>query len=278
MRRIKDHTLQKLGYFKKYIEAYLKATKKLPIKYYIDAFAGTGKCILCNEKCDSIGGQRCIKCGRGEYIDGSALISLKASNKFNGYVFIELSDENVDSLNKFILEEIEPELVKKVKVKKENSNLLLKEIYKYVSNYNGCLIFLDLVGPELEWETVVCLSKIKKAELLILYPYDMSIVRLINDYPDKLNKFYGTSEWSEIYKSQENFDAEKRKTGLLNLYVKNLKNLGFEYVVYKQIRRKLREGKALYHLILATHHPTGKKIMEDIFGKELDNQMRLMKI
>lgn len=276
MRRIKEHTLQKLEYFKKYIEAYLKATKTLPIKYYIDAFAGSGKCILCNKKCDSTGGQKCIECGKGEYIDGSALISLKASNKFNGYLFMELNDENVDNLNKFISEEIEPDLVKKVKVKKEDSNILLKEIYKYISNHSGCLIFLDLVGPELEWETIVYLSKIKKAELLILYPYDMSIVRLVNGYSDKIDKFYGTPRWLEIYKSKENFNAEKRKTGLLNLYIKNLESLGFEYVVYKQIRRKLREGKALYHLIFATHHPVGKKIMEDVFGKELDNQMRLI--
>lgn len=278
MRRIKDHTLQKLGYFKKYIEGYLQATKRLPIKYYIDAFAGTGKCILCNEKCDSIGGQKCIKCGKGEYVDGSVLISLKANNKFDGYVFIELDNENINNLSKFISEEIDPELAKKVKIKKENSNIFLKEIYKYIPNHSGCLIFLDLVGPELEWETIVYLSKIKKAELLILYPYDMSLVRLVNDHTDKLNKFYGTTEWLKIYKDQKNFNAEKRKTELLNLYIKNLKKLGFEHVVCKQIRRKLREGKELYHLILATHHFAGEKIMKDIFGKELDNQMKLIKI
>ena len=56
MRRVKNHTAEKLKYFKKYIEGYLVATKRLPEKYYIDAFAGTGKCILCNEKCKSRGG------------------------------------------------------------------------------------------------------------------------------------------------------------------------------------------------------------------------------
>lgn len=72
MRKVKEHTLQKLKYFEKYINAYLNATKKLSKKYYIDAFAGTGKCIL--EK------TREIK-------DGSAIIALKAKISFDGYIY-----------------------------------------------------------------------------------------------------------------------------------------------------------------------------------------------
>ena len=61
MRRIKSYTVEKLTYFSKYVKAYLKATKRLPEKYYIDAFAGTGKCILCDiTQCKSEGGKKCL--------------------------------------------------------------------------------------------------------------------------------------------------------------------------------------------------------------------------
>jgi len=275
MRRVKSHTLEKLSYFKKYLEAYLIATKKLPLKYYIDAFAGTGKCILCDEKCNSDGGIKCEECKKGKIIDGSALISLKAKNKFNGYIFVELDEKNIKYLKKFISEGIFSEIKKNIQVIKEDTNILLKDIYKFITKYAGCLIFLDPEGPEMHWETIKFLSKINKADLLMLYPYDMSLVRLTKDYPNILDRFYGTKEWSKIYHKKENFNAGKRKIALLNFYIQNLRDLGFQFVDCKQIRRRLRGGKALYHLILATHHPAGKKIIEDIFNKELDGQQKM---
>lgn len=275
MRRVKNHTVEKLEYFRKYIEAYLVATKRLPVKFYIDAFAGTGKCVLCGEKCTSKGGVRCVKCGKGKIIDGSSLISLKIKNQFSGYIFIELDDRNIKKLEKFVADEIDIEISKKVKIKKADSNILLKQIYKLVPSHTGCLILLDPEGPELFWETIEYLSRIRKAELLILYPYDMSLVRLTKDYGDKLDKFYGTPKWSEIYKDQNNTSANSTKIKLLEFYIDNLKKLGFNYVVYKQIRKRLREGKPLYHFILATHHPAGEKIMKSIFNKELDGQIKM---
>jgi len=274
MRRIKSHTSEKLEYVRKYIEGYLVATKKLPYKYYIDAFAGSGKCILCDTECNSRGGKRCLLCGRGRVVDGSVLISLKTKNKFSGYIFIEIIQNNIKNLEKIILQEF-PEDRGLIKIKKADSNELLKNLYQHVSQYAGCLIFLDPEGPELFWNTVKYLSKIKKVELLILYPYDMSLVRLVKNFQEKLDKFYGNDEWFKIYNDKNNYNAEKRKLMLLDLYVNNLKKLGFEYVVLKQIRRNLRSGKSLYHLILATHHPAGKKIMEDIFNKELDGQQKI---
>ncbi|MFH0969791.1 MAG: three-Cys-motif partner protein TcmP [Patescibacteria group bacterium] len=274
MRRIKEHTVEKLEYFRKYIEAYLVATKRLPRKFYIDAFAGTGKCILCEQKCSSKGGCRCIKCGKGKVVDGSALISLKIKKDFTGYIFIEIENKNIKNLEKFINEEVDLEKRKKILIKQTDSNLLLRNIYKYISQYTGCLILLDPEGPELDWETIKYLSKIKKAELLILYPYDMALVRLTRDYSNKLDKFYGTNKWSEIYNDKNILRPSEKKNKLLEFYINNLKNLGFDYVEYKQIRKRLRGGKALYHFILATHHPAGKKIMSHIFNKELDGQQK----
>lgn len=274
MRRIKPHTIEKLAYFKKYIEAYLVVTKRLPMKYYVDAFAGSGKCILCGEKCESSGGPRCSKCGKGKLVDGSAMISLNTKTLFDGYIFIDLNKTCIVELRDFI-SKIDPNLQKKISVKDGDANILLKDIYKYISKFTGCLIFLDPEGPELEWETIIYLSKIPKIDLLILYPYDMALVRLTRKYPQKLDKFYGDKNWRKIYYDSRNFTAPKRKNALLKFYLENLKKLGFEFVDYKQIRRKLREGKPLYHLILASHRAVAVKIMDSIFNKELDGQQKI---
>lgn len=274
MRRIKSHTIEKLEYIKKYINAYLTATKRLPVKYYIDAFAGSGKCVLCDVACESDGGLRCIKCGKGKIVDGSTMIALNAKDRFRGYLFIELNNKNLDDLDGCI-KKLDQESQKTVTLKRGDSNVILQDIYKHIPKQAGCLILLDPEGPELYWTTIKYLAKINKADLLILYPYDMALVRLTKEYGEKLNLFYGGEGWLEIYQDKNNFSSERKKKALLNFYVDNLKKLGFAYVAYKQIKRRLREGNPLYHLILASHHPAAKKIMDDIFNKELDGQTRL---
>lgn len=257
MRKIKQHTLQKLEYFEKYINAYLSATKRLPKKYYIDAFAGCGKCVV--DKMQKI-------------VYGSPLISLKSKNVFDSYILIEQNKKNFKELEITIDGAgISKERIESIKLYNKDCNKFLKNFH-FDSNA-GHLIFLDPEGPELLWETIYSLSKVKKADLLILYPYDMALVRLVKDYKEKLNKFYGTTSWLNIYEIRKNAADAKKK--LLDFYINNLKKLGFELVVYRQIRTKIREGKPLYHLILATHSPVGDKIMSDIFGKELDGQTSL---
>lgn len=262
MRKIKEHTQQKLKYFEKYLNAYLNATKRLSKKYYIDAFAGTGKCIL--DKTNEIK-------------DGSTLIALKSKKPFDIYVFIEKDKDRFKELEQNIKNEnIDENRRKNIKLKNDDANIFLSNISKYISDYNGCLIFLDPEGPELFWNTIIYLAKIKKVDILILYPYDMSLVRLTKDYKEKLDKFYGDPKWLNIYNKRNNPSDAREK--LLHFYTGNLRKLGFTYTTYRQIRKNLRSGKPLYHLILATRNYAGVKIMEDIFGKELDNQKKLIKI
>lgn len=259
MRKIKSHTLQKLEYFKKYLEAYLRATQKLPKKYYIDAFAGSGECIL--TKAD-------------QKVKGSSLIALTATNPFDAYLLIEKRKKIYDGLKASIKKyNIAPDRLKTIKPLNVDSNEWLpKHCHEFDQN-SGYLIFLDPEGPELHWDLVNCLYRFKKADVLILYPYDMSLVRLVKDYKDKLDKFYGSPDWLKIYNDRKN--AADARGKLLNFYIKNLKKLGFAYVIHRQIKTQLREGRPLYYLILATHHWAGEKIMKDVFDKELDGQTKM---
>lgn len=275
MRRIKNHTVEKLEYVSKYIKAYLDATNRLPSKVFIDAFAGTGKCVLCNNKsCNSSGGDLCDKCGKGQLKNGSSMIALKTAKSFDQYVLVEILNQNIKNLEDLLRSEIPEERLKKVVFKKGDSNIILKDIAKSSTPFCGYLIFLDPEGAELEWSTLEQLSKINKADILILYAYDMSLVRLTADYKERLNKFYGSNEWHSIYDDKKLMPSEKA-TRLLKYYTDNLKKIGFKYVVPKPICTRLRAGKRLYHLILATKNNIGEKIMKNIFDKELDGQLKM---
>lgn len=269
--------MEKLQYFKKYIDAYLYATKRLPFKYYIDAFAGTGRCVLCNAKCDCEGGIRCEKCESGKIVDGSALISLKLILPFDLYILIELKKDNRNELEKFINEDINDKKIdsarqNKIKIVSEDCNSYLQRLSKTIKPNIGCVIFLDATSDELSWETVKSLSKIERVDLLILYPYDMSLTRLTKNYKVKLDRFYGDSEWLNIY--NRNLTPHGRREALLKFYKGNLIKLGFKSVE-KHIKKRLRAGHPLYHLVFATRSDVGLKIMSDIFNKELDGQTKM---
>lgn len=276
MRRIKQHTLEKLKYFDKYVNAYPIATKRLRMrKIYIDAFAGTGKCVFCRRKCDSKGGERCNQCGKGINGDGSALLALKTKNEFDGYVLIELKDRNLWELKKELQREIDKERFNKVQFIKGDANEILPRIYDYISERSASLVFLDPEGPELSWKTIVSLSKMEKIDFLMLYAYDMSLVRLTRDYREKLDEFYGTDEWLKIWRSESN--SQNRAKALRDFYIRRIKALGFR-ICNKPIRMNLRTGKRLYHLIFASRHTVAIKIMTDIFNKEPDGQQSMMRV
>jgi len=275
MRRIKKHSEQKLAYFQKYINAYVKVTQVLPKIIYIDAFAGTGKCKTCQIKCKTKGGKKCEICKEGKIVDGSALLSLKTDRPFNEYIFIELDEKNFTKLRQNVDAATDIDINRKNKIKYigGDANKELLKIAKNTDQYTGNFIFLDPEGSELTWATITALSKIRKIDLLILYPYDMALVRLIKDYPQKLDRFFGTKEWKGIYDSSGT--TQKKKDNLLLFYKENLGKLGFLFPEAKQIKQKLYSGHPLYHLIFASRNPTAIKIMSQIFNKELDNQTKM---
>lgn len=58
----------------------------------------------------------------------------------------------------------------------------------------------------------------------------------------------------------------------MRLYADQLRGLGYEHVLDREIRMGGRSGRLGYFLLFASQHPTGKEIMEhcvdDRFGQE----------
>jgi three-Cys-motif partner protein len=135
------------------------------------------------------------------------------------------------------------------------------------------LAFLDPTGAQLHWSTVEALAAHRlgpnKMELLILYPYDMFIARWLKlpAMAPVLTTMFGGSDWQRALQdsiaSGENGDA--RRLRFVNVYLDRLRSLNYRYV---KVYGPLYSGhRPLYHIIFASDHPAGAKIMEDVWGK-----------
>jgi len=110
-------------------------------------------------------------------------------------------------------------------------------------------------------------------ELLILYPYDMAIARVLKvalENPasyNTLTRFYGDEIWmKELAESlKANETAEQRRERFVQLYANNLRALGYQFV---EPYGPLYSGRRpLYHMIFASDHQVGVKIMKYVWGK-----------
>jgi three-Cys-motif partner protein len=250
---IGEWSIDKLSFIKKYLPIYSKATQKALHRYYIDAFAGNGEWI------------HRVKGGK---VPGSATIALENISGFTNQFFIEMDDARVANLYRLI-ESFDAK--DKAKIYQGDCNTVLPNILMKIHKKAPAFVFLDPSADQVEWETIEFLSK-WKTELFILYPYHITIQRFLpknkNSLKDwqreRLNKFFGTNKWEDIY-------MEKHRDylcfELLELYTNNLRNIGYSYANISEVF-KTPGGQKLYFMIWVGKSPVGKKLMDWVFQQQ----------
>jgi len=265
----KLHTKEKLTLLEKYLQGYVTATKGAIERYYIDALAGDGQCEI--EIPDT---------SRTQTVNGSPLIAMNIKPEFTKCFFIEIDLEKVEALNK-LLGDFPRD---RYQVKPGNCNLVITEILAKIPQKAPCFAFLDPEEFEVNWSTIEAIATHKKfpqnkIELLILFPYNMGITRLLPYDRKKFNEETATAtlsrilpdnSWVDVYKDRikgrlKPRDAKKR---IMNIYINGLKGLGYKqgFIYSRLIKSTL--GRPLYDMIFATDHPLGAKIMKYVFDKD----------
>jgi len=256
-RPIHRWTAVKLEHLDAYLQAYVTATKRWGERYYIDAFAGCGDCVLMENQMP---------------VEGSALRALSTVPPFSGYYFVEADQRSVEHLER----RTSAKDIPNVHVLCGDCNELIpKEVLPKLPRNAPSFAFLDPTGLQLQWRTVEALARHRsigdyKMELLIVYPYDMAINRqffLPRPPTRALTLFYGNNEWEAEFQDSRRLreGSPARRERFVNLYVGNLKSLAYRYVdVYGPLRDR---GRPLYHVIFAGDHPVGAKIMRDVWSK-----------
>jgi three-Cys-motif partner protein len=147
-----------------------------------------------------------------EVIDGSPRVALSTPDKFDRYVFIERDPRRMAQLE--ALKE-EFKVTHKIALRKGDCNAELQKIVDSGIDWKShrAVCFLDPFGMHVPWKTVEMLGRTKAIEVLINFPLDMAIQRVLTrtgqlqpGWRDTLDDFFGSSDWwSEVYAETDNF-------------------------------------------------------------------------
>jgi three-Cys-motif partner protein len=155
--------VEKLDYLTRYINIFETSMHNKPWRkrFYIDLFAGSGKCRSSEQ---------------GPIHLGSPLISLKTTYPFTDYVFVDSDPSNIETLKRRC--DTSP-LRERIQYQVGDGNVLVKEIIEQIqcedqkflrgqwSSLN--LAFLDPAGLELQWRTVATLATPGRIDLIVHY-------------------------------------------------------------------------------------------------------------
>jgi three-Cys-motif partner protein len=145
--------------------------------------------------------------------------------------------------------------------------------------------FLDPEGTELHWDTIRRLAEHKrghsktKVELLVLFPLQMCVLRLLNfktgkvprAHVEKLERMLGSeSSWRLIWQKRllgEITTPEETRAAFLDAYCHEIKKLRYNHVLAREVVSD--QGRPLYYLVFASDHDAGKRIMKHEFAASM---------
>lgn len=258
VREIGSHTLDKLAILRCYLPAFAKACRGAREWYFVDGFSGPG----INRLRDT-----------GNLLHGSPLIALHTEPPFTKCIFVDLGGPESAALTQRVAG-----FGDRASVHREDVNAeLTRLIEEHVPAWAPCLVLLDPEGTELQWATVASIASLKdrrrKPEVLILLPTHMGFLRMLpvdTDeaiQPEKLTAMFGTDGWRDIWRAKREAKINKQQAidRYVELYAEQLRRLGYAGVLSRLIRTRGKLGKPMYHLVFATEHEAGLRIMEHCF-------------
>ncbi len=243
---------EKLYYLDHYLSIFsVGMKKKWPGKlYYIDLFAGPGKCRIRDTN---------------KEIDGSPLIALKYD--FEKYFFFEADPECFDALCKRI-EKRAPDKLQKTVIIPGDCNQEIDEVNP-PSPPNLGVAFIDPTGlSPLSFDTIRKMTRSRKIDLIINFHEGMGIRMNLHQYLQKedqsaLTTFLGSER--SIRKLQEtpsSIDQACRE--IANEYLENLRHLGYLAFDNDKIPVNADRNTLLYYLLFASKHLQGTRFWRNI--------------
>lgn len=262
-------TRTKLAIVEGYLPAFTAVASKAPDRIYIDAFAGCG---------------RGIDPRTGEEYPGSASLSLAVEPPFTEVYLVEKDAARAAELEQLAAGH------SNVRVVREDANVAIPTMLETLNQHAPTLAFLDPEGTELHWATVEALARHKapgrtKIELLILFPLQMAVLRLLNfkgepiplAHRQRLDATLGAeSPWREIVQLRLTgaIGPEETEREFLNTYCDGLcKRLGYKHVLHRAVANE--RGRDLYYLVFASDSDVGRRIARWDFASTHTEQASL---
>ena len=155
-------------------------------------------------------------------------------------------------------------------------------------NWAPTFAFIDPNGPDMHWTTLEALAHFKrsrpyKVEIWLLLAVGMFTRNLpvsgnVRDSDArKLTRMYGTNQWQEIYRAriEDRIEASAAREEYVNLMRWRLETiLGYRKTHALEVFNE--QGSSIYHMIFATDHAAGDRIMTSIYRNAV-NEFPIMR-
>ena len=279
MRESGSWVAEKLDYLDRYIYFFETSMHGKPWRkrHYIDLFAGPGKCHVPETKAIYL---------------GSPLLALTTEHPFTDYFFVDLEDENINALKQRFSSS---PLRGHVWSKAGDANIQVHEVVKHIlgvdqdylpSKWSSLnLAFLDPAGIDLQWDTVLALSRIRKIDLIVYYPQYGLELNMPHQFesktPTKIDAFFGGTEWRQIFVKWRGKEHGLHRH-LMDLYKDNLKKLGYIETLRddetgdEPLIRNSQRNAPLYRLLFASKHALGHDFWHKVTSRNVYGQGRLL--
>jgi len=265
-------TRAKLDVLRDYLAAFLTASSgKAPYAVYLDAFAGEGSGI------DRL---------TSEEFDGSPRIAAGAvANGDSGYRFshlrlFELSPTRAAGIQAHLREHFPGRDIDVIPGDCNTTMPVTLTSMAEAVRRSPTFAFLDPFGTELRWPTIEAIADHKrglkyKVELWMLFSA-AGLMRIAGNSPDKaaigaedrLTDLFGGTGWEPIVYARRagtisGMDAREAFVNLMRWQLEQ--TLG--YRATHALELKNARGTSIYHMIFATDHAAGDKIISSLYAK-----------
>ena len=267
----RQHTLEKLSIEHYYLDGFntaCKRTKRYGGWTFVDSFAGSGLVQVRDT---------------GRIFEGSTLIGLKSgADRVHA---VERDARRIRALEQRVAQRgLEHALATHV----GDANQLVGPLVATERARTPIFVLHDPEGVELAWRTVESVATARASERRWkpeqLINFTAGVVRLFwlgrdltPQNVDALDRFFGAGDWRSLLESRRlgEIDAHDAVRSAVDLHKSRLRSeLDHAHVLDKPITRDMAgSGSLAYHLIFASDHPDGEKIMKYAFDKALVGQM-----
>jgi three-Cys-motif partner protein len=275
-------TEEKANIFMKYVTTYLKVLRSNGFETaYFDGFAGSGE----------------VEHTDGSIVDSIALrvMALPDVYEFDHYWLVELDQGKLNNLIQRVKDTINYRRVRKLYYKAMDCNEALIKLSEHLSNTRRrkrmrMLALLDPFGMSLNMDSIrlfrdtmsdfwfliptgIGANRLLTSDGLISEPWVKKLEAFFGVPEDEIRRFFYTEVTTRTLFSEAEIFIQKQNDAIekCSLFYKTqlLKVFGYASRAYPLINSR---GSVMYHFVLASNHPLGQKIADDIVGRELSSQ------
>ena len=236
--------------------------RKWTQRYYIDLFAGPGRCV--------------IK-GSDEEVEGSPILAAKPNVRFTDYFLADNSPDCLTALK---------ERIRRLGSKESDgfryhlgdadtvAHALMAALPEARTSLG--IAVLDPWGWDFSFETLATLTAGRRLDLVINFPTVFIKRNWRRDLP-QLDRFMNGRGYRKAFESamtREDPGITPTRV-LLDAYEKELKGIGYKYV-RDQVGVKNSTGLPLYHLIFASRHERGSEFWDKVTSRQESGQIRMI--